>query len=301
MADKGNDGWWDEFYHAKQSLVDNDTGNGNGNGNHRGGAGEPEAGAPYSPSQAQAGTTPQQLNAQQAGQEDVGRAARARKAKLRSGVFGLLGRLFGGVRKSLEAFPPLLQEPNGGVVGGQEGVGRAGRQEDVGRAAGGRVGDYGVRQQAQEEGKEEYISRWLQKVQEERAVLRGDKKGGVSPFQALSNEGETNRFRSSRASSSDSLGSSRASSSDSQNMGLSKYALSGFDKSEFSKATVSGQASATGAKGGQSPDTGANRGGQASATGANGGGQSPDTAVVSPTSASGISQSGRTRGTPTGQ
>ena len=275
MADNGKDDWRNEFNQAaanRDPQGNRINGNGNGILNR-----DLEAGAPVSP-QFQAGTPPP--NVQQALQGEDGREAVARKANLRSGVLGLVRSFFAPVRTSLEASRPLLQEPNGGVVGGQEGVGRAGRQEDVGRAAGGRVGDYGVRQQAQEEGKEEYISQWLQKVQEERAVLRGDKKGGVSPFQALSNEGETNRFRSSRASSSDSLGSSRASSSDSQKMDLSNYALFGFDKSGFSKATVSGQASATGA---------------------NGGGQSPDTAVVSPTSASGISPSERTRGTPTGQ
>ena len=299
MADNGNDDWRNEFNQAAANRDPQGNGvNVNGNGRLDG---DLEAGATDSSRQSQAGSTPPP-NAQQARQGEDGREARARKANLQSGVFGLGGRLFGGVRKSLEASLPLLQEPNAGVVGGQEGVGRAGRQEDVGRAAGGRVGDYGVRQQAQEEGKEDYISQWLQKVQEERAVLRGDKKGGVSPFQALSNEGETNRFRSSRASSSDSLGSSRASSSDSQKMDLSNYALFGFDKSGFSKATVSGQASATGAKGGQSPDTGANRGGQASATGANGGGQSPDTVVVvSSTSASEISSPGGSQGNSPGQ
>lgn len=52
---EGKDSWNKDFYNAKKFL--------DGNGNHRGEAEELEAGAPYSPSQAQAGTTPQQLNA----------------------------------------------------------------------------------------------------------------------------------------------------------------------------------------------------------------------------------------------
>ena len=169
MADNGSNGnnGSDRIYSMRE--FDQDAANGalqgnriNGNGNGRL-DGDLEAGAPDSSRQSQAGSTPPP-NAQQARQEDVGREAGTRTENRRSGVSGLVGRLFGGVRKSLEALPlpaQVLQEANAGAAGGQEEVVRAGRQEEVVRAAGGRVGGYGVRQQAQEEQKEDKISNWL--------------------------------------------------------------------------------------------------------------------------------------------
>ena len=181
MADNGNDDWRNEFNQAAANRDPQGNGvNVNGNGRLDG---DLEAGATDSSRQSQAGSTPPP-NAQQARQGEDGREARARKANLQSGVFGLGGRLFGGVRKSLEASLPLLQEPNAGVVGGQEGVGRA---------AGGRPGDYG--QRAQEEQKEDKISDWFNKMESKKDVLQ--KEGAVlSPTQG----GPTNRFRSSRTS-----------------------------------------------------------------------------------------------------
>lgn len=140
-----------EFVHAKNF------GNGNGNGNNRGGVEDLGVGAPVS-GQLQfgsLGSTPQQSNAQQARQGEDGREAGARIVDSRLGVVGLVGRLFRAVRTSHEASRPLLQEPNAGVVGGQE---------EVGRAAGGRAGDYGVRQQAQEEEQKDDILRQLEEV-----------------------------------------------------------------------------------------------------------------------------------------
>ena len=230
-------------------MSDNGSNGNNGNGNGRL-DGDLEAGAPVSP-QFQAGTPPP--NVQQALQGGDGQEAVARKANLRSGVLRLVRSFFAPVKTSLEASRPLLQEPNGGVVGGQEGVGRA---------AGGRPGDYG--QRAQEEGEGDKISDWFNKMESKKDVLQ--KEGAVRE----DDKNAAKRFVS-----------SRVSSSDSQNMDLSKYALFGFDRSEFLEATVSGQASATGTnRDGQSPDT---------------------VVVVSSTSASEISSPGGSQGNSPGQ
>ena len=180
MADNGKDDWQNEFNQAAANRDPQGNGvNVNGNGSRL--DGDLEAGAPVSP-QFQAGTPPP--NVQQALQGEDGREAVARKANLRSGVLGLVRSFFAPVRTSLEASRPLLQEPNGGVVGGQEGVGRA---------AGGRPGDYG--QRAQEEGEGDKISDWFNKMESKNDVLQ--KEGAVlSPTQG----GPTNRFRSSRTS-----------------------------------------------------------------------------------------------------
>ena len=154
----------DEFNHARGEMIRPEPARlfqeqNTNNGNNRGGDEEFEAGASLS-RQFQTRSAPQQSNAQQARQGEDGREAGTRIADSRVGVVGLVGRLFRAVRTSLEASRTLLQEPNAGVVGGQEEVGRVAG----GRVAGGRAGDYGVRQQAQEEEQKDDILRQLEEV-----------------------------------------------------------------------------------------------------------------------------------------
>ena len=171
------DSWNNDFYNA----------NGNGNGNHRGGAEELEAGAPVS-SQFRAGSTPQP-NAQQALQGENGREAGTRKANPPPGFFRLAGDFFYALRKSDKDSRRSLQEPNTRVVGGQEGVGRA---------AGGRPGDYDVSYWAQEYKTRSKILEWLAKSEASKKNHEFQKdESNVPPARVLTNRGAINGFESS--------------------------------------------------------------------------------------------------------